>query len=77
MPANVAMPTSNLTGGLGTDILQGDVINAVGLTNLDANGADGNEDSINGAVNSFTDIETITGNGGTIASVANATPAGS
>ena len=69
---DVALGTSNLTGGTGADILQGDVINAVTLTALDANGADGTEDSINGGVNSFTDIETITGNGGSFTSVANA-----
>ncbi|MCX7418382.1 MAG: hypothetical protein NT013_02450 [Planctomycetia bacterium] len=69
---DVAMPTSNLAGGTGVDILQGDVINAITLTALDANGADGTEDSINGGVNSFIDIETITGNGGSFTSVANA-----
>ena len=66
---DVAMPTSNLAGGLGVDILQGDVINAITLTALDATGADGTEPDINGGVNSFIDIESINGNLGSITGI--------
>ncbi|MFO0867489.1 MAG: hypothetical protein U0935_00955 [Pirellulales bacterium] len=55
--------TGAVDGALGSDTLQGSLIDAVTLTNSDANGFDGTEATIAGG---FTDIETITGNGGTL-----------
>lgn len=50
--------TGSVNGGDGIDSLQGSQIDAVTLTNLDANGADGSEASI---TSGFMDVEFLTG----------------
>jgi Ca2+-binding RTX toxin-like protein len=55
--------TGSVNGEADSDTLQGNVIDAVTLTNSDGNGFDGNETSVS---TGFSDIETLTGNGGTL-----------
>tara|TARA_R110002072_G_scaffold243821_2_gene403150 strand:- start:147970 stop:171135 length:23166 start_codon:yes stop_codon:yes gene_type:complete len=58
-----AVLTGAADGEAGNDTLQGDLIDAATITTLDANGADGTEASVTGG---FANVETITGNGGTL-----------
>ncbi|MFO0819770.1 MAG: hypothetical protein U1A77_17610 [Pirellulales bacterium] len=60
---DAALTAGSINGGAGTDILQGNLIDNVFLTNANASGFDGTESSISGG---FNDIETLTGNGGTL-----------
>jgi hypothetical protein len=55
--------TGFVDGQTGADVLQGNLIDAVSLGNANVNGFDGNESSIGAG---FNDVETITGNGGTL-----------
>ena len=55
--------TGAVDGEGGSDTLQGDLIDDAVITNSDGNGFDGTEASVSGG---FADIETLTGNGGTL-----------
>jgi hypothetical protein len=59
--------TGAIDGEAGSDTLQGDNIDGVLITTLDANGADGTEASVSG---NFSNIQTLTGNAGTLTGLA-------